>query len=161
ERLLAETLRVLVVGPQLQQLVAEDGDAARLDADERDAGADLLPQRGDRALEVTTCEPEEAVVVQRPPAADPASRNLHVEAGVLELRDGGHPDFGLEVVRERVGPEEDAPAAGARLTRGEPRLEALPREGGQPAASVRSCSSLCDRRQPRRLGEGVGERRSA
>ena len=43
ERLLAESLRVLVVGQQLQQLVAEDGDAARLDADERDAGADLLP----------------------------------------------------------------------------------------------------------------------
>src|SRR5437773_10975180 len=99
ERLLAETLRVLVVGPQLQQLVAEDGDAARLDADERDAGADLLPQRGDRAFEVTAREPEEAVVVQRPPAADPASRNLDVEAGVLELLDGGHPDLGLEVVR--------------------------------------------------------------
>src|SRR5204862_4179163 len=98
ERLLAEALRVLVVGQHLQQLVAEDGDAARLDADERDACADLLPEGGDRAFEVTACEPEEAVVVQRPSAADAASRNLHLEAGVLELLDGRHPDLGLEVV---------------------------------------------------------------
>ena len=42
EGLLAEAPRVLVVRQHLRQLVLEDGDAARLDPDDRHARADLV-----------------------------------------------------------------------------------------------------------------------
>ena len=41
---LREPLRVFVVREQAAQLVAEDGDAARLEADERHARVDLVAQ---------------------------------------------------------------------------------------------------------------------
>ena len=45
ERLLREAPRVLVERPDLRQLVLEDGNAARLGADDRHARADLGAQR--------------------------------------------------------------------------------------------------------------------
>ena len=71
-RLLREPLRVLVVRAAASELVLEDGDAARLDPDDRGARADLVAQRVEHALEVALGEVEEAVVVERPPAADVA-----------------------------------------------------------------------------------------
>ena len=73
EGLPREPLRVLVVGQQLRQLVAEDRDAARLEPDDRRAAPDLVAQGVEDPLEVAPGEAEEAVVVQRPAAAEAAA----------------------------------------------------------------------------------------
>ena len=71
-RALREPLRVVVVRQELPELVLEDGHAARLEPDDRDALAVPLAQLVEAAAEVALGQVEEAVVVQRPPAADVA-----------------------------------------------------------------------------------------
>ena len=124
ERLLRETLRVWIVRQHLRQLVAEHRDAARLDADDRHAGPDRAPQDTKRSLEVAAGEAQEAVVVERAPAADVPARHDHAKTGVLEHLNGRGPDLRLEVVREGVRPEDDRPRGRRRgCTLARPGLE--------------------------------------
>src|SRR5207248_5937161 len=110
--------------PQLDELVLEDGGAARLDPDDWRAGADVVAQGAEDLPQVRLGEVEHPVVVERPSAAEVARRDDDVEGGLLERLDGGDPDLGLEVVRERVGPEDDPSAAAVHgRTRGEPALQ--------------------------------------
>ena len=71
-RALREPLRVVVVRQELPELVLEHGHAARLEPDDRDPLAVPLAQLVEAAPEVALGQVEEAVVVQRPPAADVA-----------------------------------------------------------------------------------------
>src|SRR5439155_5400247 len=95
-RLLAEPQRVLVVREQLSRLVLEDRRAARLDADDRDAGAQVVAQRADRPTQVALGEVEEAVVVQGPAAAEPLRRQRDAVAERLERLDRGDADVDVE-----------------------------------------------------------------
>ena len=121
EGLPGEPSRVLVVRQQLRELVAEHRDAARLEPDDRDAVADLVAQRLQDPLEVAPGEPEEAVVVQRPSAAE-AGRAEDGRRNPASARTStaARPTSRLEVVRERVRPEEHLagqPAAGGRASK--------------------------------------------
>jgi hypothetical protein len=130
KRLPAQPLGVLVVRPELHELVLEDGRAARLDSYHRHAGADLVAQAVEDPPQVRLGQVEHPVVVERPAAAEVAARDRDVEARLLERLDRGDSDLGLEVVREGVGPDQHAPAAGpvARRSPGEPVLQRHRRE---------------------------------
>ncbi len=126
-----EPLGVLVHREQVHQLVAEDGHAARLQADDRGARLDLRPQacRGSRAAgpwPCRACRSRRAAGRSRATCCGtttwkPASSRTSTAALAV---------CGMEVVVERVGPEDDARAcptfrgAPARP----PRLEGLRRE---------------------------------
>ena len=103
-----QPLRVLVVREQVEQLVAEDRDAARLEPDDRRAGFDLGPQRVEDLAQQRFRAVEHAVVVERPAAAELPRGTTTSEAGVLEHLDGGLRRAGVKVVVEGVGPEDDA-----------------------------------------------------
>ena len=72
-----------IVGEQVRQLVAERGDAARLEPDDRDAGRSRL-ERAERRRATALGQVEHAVVVERAAAAQVRVGHDHVEAGVLE-----------------------------------------------------------------------------
>src|SRR5205823_11563455 len=80
ERLLAQALHVLVLRHELRCFVLQYRDAARLDADDRRAGADLLAKRTEHTFEVAPREVEHPVVVERPPATELRARDRHVVA---------------------------------------------------------------------------------
>ena len=123
ERLPGEPLCVLVVRQQLRQLVAEDRDAARLEPDDRDA------RRGSRgagrsARARGSGGPGRGSRSRRAGGRSRGGRGGSEtrEAGALEHPDGRGSDVRLEMVRERVGPEDDVAAhrpqtARARRTR--------------------------------------------
>ena len=97
----------LVVGKEIEEFVAEDGDATGFQADDGDAGFDFgrefvedLEQEGLGAV-------EHAVVVERASAAEVGFGDDDAEAGGFEDFDGGFGDAGVEIVVESVGPEED------------------------------------------------------
>ncbi len=96
------------LGQELHQLVAEDGDAARLEADDRGPRRDLRAQDVEDLAQLALRQVEHAVVVERPAAAERARRDRHVEAGGLEHLDRGPGGLGMEVVVEGVRPEEHA-----------------------------------------------------
>src|SRR5262249_28587695 len=133
ERLLPEPERVLVVREEAPELVAERRDAARLEADDGRAGADVVAERVEDLPQVTLREAEHAAVVDRPPAAQGPGRHRDRPARGLERLDRRARDLGMELVVERVGPEDHAtaPARGARRPPREPLLEALGREFGR------------------------------
>src|SRR5690606_26627961 len=114
-RLRAEPLRIRVVGEQLVELVPEDGDAARLEPHDRCAGADLRPEYVDDAAELVSGQVQHAEVVERAAAAEERPRHADAEAGTLEHVHCRRGDLRVEVVVERVRPEDDlGPAADPR-----------------------------------------------
>ncbi len=107
ERLLAQGLGALVVGKEVEEFVAEDGDAAGFEADDGDSGFDLgrefvedIEQQGFGAV-------EHAEVVERASAAEVGLREEDVVSGGFEDFDGGAGGCRVEIVVEGVGPEED------------------------------------------------------
>ena len=101
--------RVVVVRQELPELVLEDGDATRLEPDDRDPSAIPLAQLVEAAAEVALREVEEAVVVERTAAADVSFGDDDLPARRLERLDRGDADVGAHVVVERVGEEDDLP----------------------------------------------------
>ena len=101
-----QPLGVLVHREEVRQLVAEDGHAARLEPDDGHARLDLGPQRVEDLAQQSLGRVEHAEVVERPAAAERRPRDDHVEAGVLEHLDGRLGGLRVEVVVERVGPED-------------------------------------------------------
>ena len=69
-RLGAEPLRVLVVRPELDELVLEHGRAARLDPDHRRSRPDVVAEVPEHLAEVCLGEVEHPVVVERPAATE-------------------------------------------------------------------------------------------
>lgn len=83
---LAQQCRVRIVGQQARELVAEDGQAARLQHHHRRSAQalEVWAQQAQRPLQEAPGQPHRAEVVQGPAAADGARRALHGEAGALE-----------------------------------------------------------------------------
>ena len=160
EGLIVEALCVLVVREERDQLVAEDRETARLDADDRDAGRDLGAQRAEDLAELARGEIEHAPVVERTPAAEGARRQRDRASRRLEHLDRRLPDLGVEVVRERVRPEEHpTPAVAARRAAREPARERLRRECRQTARGRDAADRLGRIRKDRRLRDEVREPR--
>ena len=157
-RLLAEPLRVLVIRPQLHELVLEDGDAARFYTDDGRAGANVVAQPVEHVAEIRLGQVEHPVVIERPAAAEVSTRDDNVKAGLLQRLDRRDPDLGLEVVRERVGPEDHAPtpAVGRRPGR-EPGLQRQRRKGRDLAVRMNAGCELEGAVERRRLGEDSGQ----
>ena len=107
ERLLAQGLGALVVREEVEEFVAEDGDAAGLEADDGDSGFDLGGERVEDVEQQGLGAIEHAEVVERTPATERRARDEHAVSGGLEDFDGGAGGGGAEVVVEGVGPEED------------------------------------------------------
>jgi len=107
EGLLAQGLGALVVGEEVEEFVAEDGDAAGLEADDGDSGFnfgfELVEDFEQKALGAI----EHAEVVEGTAAAEIGLRYRDAEAGGLEDFDGGAGGGGSEVVVESVRPEEN------------------------------------------------------
>src|SRR5438132_10422931 len=104
----AQSLCPRIVGEQILQLVAEDRDAARLEADDRNAFIDFAIQGADDVAQPPLRRVEHAVVVERPSAAQRRARNLHREAAALQNPDRRHCGLWMEMVVEGVGPQDDA-----------------------------------------------------
>ena len=155
ERLLAQALHVLVLRHELRCFVLQYRDAARLDADDRRAGADLLAKRTEHTFEVAPREVEHPVVVERPPATELRARDRHVVAGRLQRLHRGNADLRMEVVVEGVGPEDELLARRrAFRPRAEPVAQRARRELRELARGMRAREEL---REPR-AHEGVRER---
>ena len=132
-----EPLGVLVRREQVQQLVAEHRDAARLEADDRHARLDLGAQRVERSARSSCLAVvEHAEVVERPAAAErPARDDRPGSRRPPAPRPPPSPSAGWKWLLN---------VSGQRITRGrpafrrgrarEPRLERL---GGERAASSR------------------------
>jgi hypothetical protein len=107
ERLFAQGLGALVVREEVEEFVAEDGDAAGLESDDRDSGFDLGGDRVENVEEQGLGAIEHAEVVERASATERGSGDEDAVSGSLEDFDGGAGGGRAEVVVEGVGPEED------------------------------------------------------
>ena len=107
ERLFAQGLGALVVREEVEEFVAEDGDAAGLEPDDGDSGFDLGLELVEDVEEQGFGAVEHAEVVERASAAEVGLRDEDAVSGGLEDFDGGAGGGGEEVVVEGVGPEED------------------------------------------------------
>ena len=107
-RCLTQALRVFVRGKEIVKLVAEDGDAAWLESDDRHALIQLRPQLGHHFTKQRLGLPQEAPVVERTSAAEWLAWNRDLITRRFEDIDGRYRGFGMEVIVERVGPEENA-----------------------------------------------------
>jgi len=107
KRLPRQGLGALVVREEVEEFVAEDGDAAGLEADDGDSGFnfgfELVEDFEQKALGAI----EHAEVVEGTAAAEIGLRYRDAEAGGLEDFDGGAGGGGSEVVVESVRPEEN------------------------------------------------------
>ena len=155
ERLFGESLGVFVVGQHVCELVAEHVDAAGFEADDVDPGADLRTQPLEDLLEVAAGEFEHAEVVQRTSAAERASGELDGASRGFEHLHGRFGDIRLEVVCERVGPQDHPPPrAGCDVTAGKPACERLVGEAGQCALRRDSRDAFPDRCARERVRRG-------
>jgi hypothetical protein len=100
-------LGALVVREEVEEFVAEDGDAAGFESDDGDAGFDLGLELVEDVQEQAFGAVEHAEVVERASAAEVGAGYRDAEAGGFEDFDGGAGRCGVEVVVESVGPEED------------------------------------------------------
>ena len=115
DALLGQALGERVVREQVDEFVAECRKAGGLEADERRARLDLVLQHRQGAAATALGRVEPAPVVERPAAAQRAAVGIvDLEARRLEHPRGRNGRLGPEVVVERVGPQQDAPAAPAR-----------------------------------------------
>jgi hypothetical protein len=105
ERLLAESSGALVVREEVDEFVAEDGDAARFEADDGNSGFDFGLQFVEDVEEQSFGTVEHAEVVERASAAEMGARDYDAEAGGFEDFDCGFGGVRLEIVVEGVGPE--------------------------------------------------------
>ena len=107
ERLPRQGLGALVVGEEIEEFVAEDGDAAGFEADDGDSGFDLGREFVEDVEQQSFGAVEHAEVVERASAAEVGLGDDDRIAGGFEDFDGGLGGGGVEVVVEGVGPEED------------------------------------------------------
>src|SRR5207244_3669666 len=91
---LLQLLRARIVRKKSRELIAKNGDAARLEADDRDIVIELLENLEQQFL----CGTEKSPVVERTSAAEALSRDGHFVAGRFEDLDRGHGRIRIEVV---------------------------------------------------------------
>jgi diadenosine tetraphosphatase ApaH/serine/threonine PP2A family protein phosphatase len=104
ERLFAQGLGALVVREEIEEFVAENGDAAGLESDDRDSGFDLGFELVEDIEQETLGAVEHAEVVERASAAEIGLGDEDVVSGGFEHLDGGAGGCRLEIVIEGVGP---------------------------------------------------------
>src|SRR3954465_8163390 len=137
-RLVGEPLRVLVVGKEAWQLVAEGGGARWLQDDDPGASRQLFAQRVEDLAQLPLRQIEHPVVVQGTAAAEALRLDDHGVAEMLENRDRRFRHLRVEEVVEGIRPEEDARPARVRLRLLRPpasarrRQSRLLRTGGLP-----------------------------
>jgi hypothetical protein len=105
--LAGEFLGALVVGKEVEEFVAEDGDATRLETDNRDAGFDLGFELVENFEEQSLGAVEHAEVVEGASAAEVGAGDTDGVSGGFEDVDGGAGGGREEIVVEGVGPEEN------------------------------------------------------
>src|ERR1051325_4042035 len=79
-----KTLRLLIVRQQVRQLLAEHGDARRLETDDRRAGADVRIERAEDALQISLPRVEQAELVERAAATERPRRHVYLATGRSE-----------------------------------------------------------------------------
>jgi hypothetical protein len=89
ECLLAESLGAFVVGEQINEFVAEDGDAAWFEADNGDSGRDLGLELVEDFEKQTFGAVEHAEIVEGASAAEIRTGDQDTESGGFEDLDGG------------------------------------------------------------------------
>jgi hypothetical protein len=102
------------MGKEVDEFVAEDGNATGFEADDRNAGFDFGREFVEDLKQERLGAVEHAEVVERAAAAEVDSRDDDAEAGGFQDLDGSSGGLRLEIVVESVGPEED----GRGLVRG-------------------------------------------
>ena len=132
-RLGREAAGVIVAVEEVRRLVAKDRDARRLEADDRRPGPDLVAELREDGLQEMLRLSQVAPVVERPATAQRALRDDDLAAGRLEDLDRGLGNLRMEVVVERVDPE-DHPVAR--------RLAGSNRAGGRRAPTPRRSEAL-------------------
>jgi hypothetical protein len=100
-------LGAAVVGEEVEEFVAEDGDAAGLESDDGDSGFDFGSEFVEDVEEQRLGAVEHAEVVERASAAEVGLGEEDAVSGGFEDFDGGAGGGRVEVVVEGVGPEED------------------------------------------------------
>src|SRR5689334_2284757 len=105
ESLCAELLGFSVLfAKQVDHLVAEDGDAARLQTDDRRTGSNIGAQGGQSMLERGAGFIEHAEVIEWTATAQRRFRNCHLITGVLQHFHSGLSDFRIEIIAEGIRP---------------------------------------------------------
>ena len=100
-------LGALVVREEIEEFVAEDGDAAGLESDDRDAGFDFGLELVENFEQQRLSAVEHAEIVEGAAAAEIRLREEDAVSGGFQNFDGGFGGGGQEIVVEGVGPEED------------------------------------------------------
>ena len=100
------------MGEEVEEFVAENGDATGLEADDGDAGIDFWGEYVEDLAEKFLGAIEHTVVVERASTAEMGFGDDDAEAGGFEDFDGGLGGRGVEVVVESVGPEENGRSLG-------------------------------------------------
>jgi hypothetical protein len=107
ESLLAQGLGALVVRKEVNEFVAEDGDAAGFESNDGDAGFDLGFELVEDFEQQALGAIEHAKVVEGASATEVGLRDEDTESGGFEDLDGGAGGRRKEVIIESVGPEEN------------------------------------------------------
>ena len=111
KRLARQPPRIRIVRKQIDELVAEHGEAAWLEHDDWRARLEVRAERLQDFAQLMLCTIEKAVIVERPPAAERTIRKRDVAPGRFEhvsRRDG---DLRMKVVVEGIRPEDHLPTA--------------------------------------------------
>ena len=114
ESLLAQGLGAGVVRKQVDEFVAEDGDAGGLKPDDGDAGFDLGLELVEDFEQKALCAIEHAEVVEGASATEVRLGHEDAESGGLENLDGSTGGRGQEIVVEGIGPEKNGRGADLR-----------------------------------------------
>src|SRR4051812_36171342 len=153
-----QALGVFAIWQQRGQLVSEYRAAAGLEYHQRRAGIDLWLQRQQDALQLRLGLVEHAIVVERTPAAQRLFWQPYFEAAVLEHLDRRPRRIGIEVVVERVGPEQHLRSAlRLRPSAREPASKSFGRKGRYVALLGHAREPLGDTRRARALRDQVDE----
>ena len=105
--LFGQSVGAIIVRKQVAELVAEDGYAAGLKADDWDSGGDFGTQDVERFEQQPLGPVQHAKVVQRAAAAEICLRNQDFIASRIENFNSRTRGFRMKVVVKRVRPEDD------------------------------------------------------
>src|SRR5882724_33524 len=100
-----EFLGFKIFAQKVGHLIAKDRDAAWFDSDDRRACLNITPQGGQRLFQRGFRLVEHAEVIERASATECLLRNFYLIAGVLQDFNSGFGDIGMEIVTERIRPE--------------------------------------------------------
>src|SRR5579859_1950002 len=104
ECLLTQSLRTGIVGKEVDEFVAEDGNTAGFEPDDRDSSFDLRLKLVENFEKQSLGTIKHAEIVERASAAEVGVWDQDTKAGGLEDLDGGFRRGRKEIVVECVGP---------------------------------------------------------